>query len=139
MVSAAGTLVDRSNRTVAIVDHDQAVRDSFSVLLDGVGYSVHTFDSGLALIKSLPQLSPHCLLLEFHLPELNGQAVIEQLAGLGHSLPTVFMASHPRLLPDLADLGSSAIDILHKPIEENCLFQAIERAIDHFDAGGSIC
>ena len=139
MASSAGALRDRTKKTVAIVDHDQAVRDSFSVLLEGVGYAVHSFDSGGALIKSLPHLRPHCLLLEFHLPEPNGRAVVDRLAELGHRLPTVFMASHPRALPDLADLGSNAIDILHKPIEEHCLFQAIERAIEIFDAGGSIC
>ena len=138
MVSAAGAEGDRSKRTVAIVDHDQAVRESFSVLLSGVGYSVHTFDSGLALINSLPLLRPHCLLLEFHLPELNGQAVVDRLADLGHSLPTVLMASHPRAVPGLVELGSNAVDILHKPIEEIWLAREIEAHGAITTAGGNL-
>ena len=95
MVSEDVTEHERIRKTVAIVDHDPAVRDSFSVLLDGAGYGVHAFESGGSLISSLPRLNPHCLLLEFHLPELNGLAVVDRLTKLGHAMPVVFMASHP--------------------------------------------
>lgn len=114
---------------IAVVDHDDAVRESFSVLLEGVGYLVQTYESGLALLRDMPDVAANCLLLELNLPDLEGRRLVHRLCELGHDLPTVLMSTHPRIMLDTREYGPNVTAILQKPIEERYLFEAIEQAI----------
>jgi two-component system, LuxR family, response regulator FixJ len=47
---------------VHVVDDDEAVRDSLSVLLESAGLSVRTYDSATAFLDALPRLGAGCVL-----------------------------------------------------------------------------
>ncbi|MGI9520315.1 MAG: response regulator transcription factor [Hyphomicrobiaceae bacterium] len=119
----------KSKGAIAVVDSDAAVRESFSVLLEGVGYLVRTYGSGVALLSSLPLFGPGCLLLEARRRNAEASRLLGRLSELGHELPTVLMANHPDAIPASHLLSSSVTSVLHKPIDEANLFGAIEHAL----------
>jgi FixJ family two-component response regulator len=118
-----------SKGAIAVVDSDAAVRESFSVLLEGVGYLVRTYESGLALLSSLPLFGRGCLLLETRRRNAEAAQLMSWLSKRGHDLPTVLMANHPNAVPATHLLPPFVTSVLHKPIEEASLFSAIEHAL----------
>ena len=124
--------IDRAKPLISVVDGDSAVRDSFAVLLEGVGYEVRAFASGLDFLVGLSESAGDCLLTDMHLPDLDGPALMEKVDASGLRLPTILMVTQPRLLAGLGGRYPDVAAILQKPIREDCLFSAIETALGHF-------
>jgi FixJ family two-component response regulator len=114
---------------IAVVDDDSAVRESFSVLLNGVGYLVKTYASGLELLQELPRTSTQCVLAATHLADLSGPQLLERIHEVGNGIPTLLMANHSREIPALSTLAPNLVGLLLKPVEEADLLTAIEAAI----------
>ena len=69
-------------RTVLIVDDHDAFRESASALLEAEGFAVvgEAADGGAAITET-ERLRPQVVLLDIQLPDIDGFAVCEQLAG----------------------------------------------------------
>lgn len=101
---------DPGERSIAIVDDDHAVRDSLHFLLEAVGYSVRPFASAaeflLADIRTIA-----CLILDHHMPEMTGLALVDRLRRDGVLLPIMLITGSPT--PDMeaqaAALGISKV------------------------------
>ena len=70
---------------VHVVDDDEAVRDSLSLLLEAAGLSVRTYDSATAFLKALPNLAAGCVLTDVRMPELDGLELQTTPDGARHS------------------------------------------------------
>ena len=114
---------------IAIVDGDEAVRDSFFPLLEGVGYSVSAFPTGADLLAALPDFDPSVMLLGSQLPDFNAHHLLQHVHQLQIRIPTIILANHMLELPKLEDMVPSPAALLLKPVEEMQLFEAIEKAI----------
>jgi FixJ family two-component response regulator len=112
---------------VFIVDDDDAVRDSLSVLLRTDYADVREFSSGRQFLAEVDPASNGCLLLDINLPEMSGFDLMERMKAAGYRLPTILItgqggkASRARA----AELG--AIALLDKPIEYSILIEALDR------------
>jgi FixJ family two-component response regulator len=118
--------------TVFIVDDDPAVRDSLRTLLECHGIGVCDFASGAAFLDSygLGSLGRGCLLLDIHMPSLDGFAVLQRLAAAGRAaIPTLLMTGKVDMATRRRAQQSSAAGLLEKPLEENVLITAIRRLI----------
>jgi DNA-binding NarL/FixJ family response regulator len=69
-------------RTVLIVDDHEAFRESAAALLEAEGFAVvgEAADGGSAIAQA-ERLRPEVVLLDIQLPDLDGFAVAEQIAG----------------------------------------------------------
>ena len=114
---------------IAVADRDDAVRESFSALLGGAGYQVDTYHSGHALLSALPSMRADCLLLEAHLPDISAPRLLLDIHRTGLKLPSVLMADHALELPDISSIEPNPVALLFRPIQESCLFDAIETAL----------
>ena len=79
------------SRTVVIVDDDEGYRDSLEALLWSLGFESFAFGCGrdfLAACESFSNNSPAtCVLLDYHLPDINGLDVLDALARKRTSFP----------------------------------------------------
>ena len=105
----------KDTSTVAVVDDDEAVRDSTRFLLEVEGYSVATFASAIEFLKA--EVGRFlCLLLDQHMPQMTGLELVEQLRSNGIAIPTMLMTGLPsRAIVARADaLGIERV--LEKPL-----------------------
>ena len=65
--------------SVAIIEDDQQVRRALERLLTTVGYDVRTFSSAEDFVAGLSVSVPACLVLDAHLPKMDGLALFEWL------------------------------------------------------------
>ena len=114
--------------TVAVVDDDEAVRDSLRFLLETAGFDVDIFASACQFLKSGYAARATCVLVDQHMPRTTGLDLLRQLRGLGNMVPVALMTGSPSIeLTRLAlELGVS--DVMEKPLADEALFDFIARA-----------
>ena len=117
-----------------MVDDCKHLRKALERLLRSAGMDVETFPSGAEFLDAMRSRKPDCLVLDLHMPEMDGFEVQSRLAQSGGTrLPVVVITaddtpeSHRRAL-----VGGAAAYVL-KPIDEQVLLDAIAAAISKQD------
>ena len=117
-----------SNETVYIVDDDPAVLDAIDTIIRGVGLRTKSFSDPQDFITSISSADTGCLILDLHMPQLDGLEVLEQLEAKKCRLPTIVITADIHA-PIAARALAKAVDVLEKPIDPHVLIAAIQRAI----------
>jgi FixJ family two-component response regulator len=112
---------------IAVVDDDYGVRKGLERLLRSLGFSVQAYASGEDFLAAVHLSQPDCVLLDLHLPGVNGLEVLRQLIAMHADFPTIIMTGNPNFSPDPAPAGAAAF--LLKPLEDTQLLSALENAL----------
>ncbi|GHC24454.1 MULTISPECIES: response regulator transcription factor [Gemmobacter] len=115
-------------RPVYLVDDDAAVRQALTLLLSTVDIPVTGFADPQAFLARLPQLTPGCLILDIRMPVISGLKLQERLAELAVDWPTIVMSGHGDIEACRRAFRNGAIDFLSKPVDEQDLIDAIQKA-----------
>lgn len=129
--------MDWSGSTVYVVDDDDAVRRSMTRLLRAAGCTAETFASAEELLARAPLSGPGCILLDVQMPGMNGLDLFERMSEAGIALPVVFLSARGTIPMSVRAMKQGAVDFLVKPVTEDVLFQALERAITRFRSEAS--
>ena len=120
--------IPEARDAVFIVDDDEAVRDSVQVLLAARGFDALAFDSAAAILASLETRRPVCLIVDLHMPAINGIELLKTLIVRGIRLPAVMITGRiDRTSRRWAQEAGAAI-VLEKPFTDDELFEAIRAA-----------
>jgi FixJ family two-component response regulator len=113
---------------VAVIDDEDCVRKSVERLLRSAGMEITTFASGHEfLLRSGRRFD--CLVLDVHMPLVDGFEVYEHFLRAGIRLPVVVITGHDSA-EDRARAASLGIrSYLRKPIDEQVLIDAIAGAV----------
>jgi two-component system response regulator FixJ len=117
--------------SVAIVDDDPSVRCGLLRFCDVAGLTANAYASGCELIAALDgtRATPDCLLIDAHMPEMNGLELHRHLVTRGVSLPTIVFTAEdsPELSAQFTCAG--VVRYLQKPLPCRELLAAIENAV----------
>jgi FixJ family two-component response regulator len=116
---------------IAIVDDDAAVLRGLSRLLRSHAFRVKTYGSGQELLAALPDGLPKCLIVDFQMPEMNGFELQQHLISNGITIPTILITAHGDAAIDSPPAEDTFVARLRKPLHEEALFSAIDRAMDN--------
>ena len=114
---------------VAVVDDEESVRKALSRLLRSAGMDAHVFPSGEEFIAALPDLIMDCVVLDLHMPKINGFEVLARLAQLDRRLPVIVITGHDTTETRSRILVDGVAAYLLKPVDDSKLLQAIEAAV----------
>lgn len=125
-----------SEPTIFIVDDDQAVRESLTFLLQAEGLAVECYASAQAFLEGYDPEKTGCLLLDIHMPGMNGREMIPLLAALRIDLPVIVITGHGdgELARELMREGIA--DCLEKPFSRGLLLETIYRVLRQENADG---
>ena len=114
---------------IAVVDDDPSIVKSLSRALRLDGYEVATFGSGQDFLCTVSTSIPCCLVLDVHMPKMNGFELQDQLVAQGVRLPIIFMTSNdtPQTRAHAHQTGSSGFFL--KPFDSRALSKAIADAV----------
>jgi two-component system, LuxR family, response regulator FixJ len=117
-------------RAVAIVDDDDAVRDSLRFWLEIVGHTVETFASAAEFLTA-DQRPIACLILDHHMPGMTGLELAERLRTDGSLIPILLVTGSPSptIAARAAELGVNRV--LEKPPGEEDVVTFITAARGH--------
>ena len=117
-----------SRRLVAVVDDDDAVRDSLRFLLEIAGHSVATYGSAAQFLLDAPVDQLSCLVVDQHMPDQTGLQLVAHLRADGVSLPVALITGSPSA--DLIRLARelNVAEVMEKPLNDDTLLDFIARA-----------
>ncbi|WP_111412623.1 response regulator transcription factor [Billgrantia lactosivorans] len=113
---------------IAVVDDDEALRDSLAWLLDSVGLATRAFADGEAFLAAGADACD-AVLLDVRMPGLSGLQVQQRLNERGDSAPVIFMTGHGDVPMAVAALKAGAFDFIEKPFNQQQLIDAVQQAL----------
>jgi two-component system, LuxR family, response regulator FixJ len=122
---------------IAVVDDEEPIRKALMRLMRSVGLGVETFASGPEFLQSLDTRLPDCVVLDLHMPHMDGFNVQAQLARKHAALPVIIMTGHD--LPQAREraMAGGASAFLRKPVLDRTLLGAISAATASAQPGAS--
>jgi FixJ family two-component response regulator len=119
----------RSEPVVFVVDDDEAVRDSLSMLMRSVGLAVETYPSALEFLDRFDASRTGCLVLDVRMPGMSGIELQERLAAKKATLPIIFVTGHGDVPMAVQALRTGAVDFIQKPFSDQALLDRIQQAL----------
>ncbi|MCB9942197.1 MAG: response regulator transcription factor [Geminicoccaceae bacterium] len=113
---------------VIVVDDDEAVRDSLSLLLDSEGVNVRTMASGDELLAALDGLGHGVVLLDIRMPGTNGLEVLRVLGERAPDLVIIMITGHGDVPMAVRAMRLGAVDFIEKPFADNRILDAVRSA-----------
>ena len=114
---------------VSVVDDDPSVRRSLARLVKGAGYRVEAFASAHEFLTRPPEEGPACLVLDVRMPGLTGLDLQETLSIAAHWTSIIFITGYRDVRASVKAMKAGAVDFLTKPVDDQELLGAIERAV----------
>jgi FixJ family two-component response regulator len=114
---------------IAVVDDDPAVLRALGRLLRSRAFRIQTFESGQDFLAVLPHGLPECLIVDVQMPGMSGLELQQHLAGNGILIPTIMITAHGEAALRGPHEEAGLVAFLLKPVQENSLFAAINKAI----------
>jgi two-component system response regulator FixJ len=125
----------RDDRLVYVVDDDEAVRESLSILLESKGYTVRAFSTALEFLAAAPTLRPGCLVADIRMPEMDGLALQQRLVEPGSPFPLVVVTGHGDVPLAVRAMKAGAIDFIEKPFPADAILGSINAALQRLGQG----
>lgn len=116
-------------QTVFLVDDDQGMRDSLTLILELAGYRVKSFASPNDFLEAFSPEARGCLLLDQRMPEMSGLDLQGVLLERGCLLPIIFLSAFGDVPTTVRAIQGGAIDFLEKPATTEVLLQRIQAAL----------
>lgn len=117
--------------SVLIADDDKNVRKMVRVLLESEGYTVHEAPDGKVALEVIDAHSPDVLVLDVHMPEIDGLGVLRKLQADNPVAQRVVLLTGATEEEDyLRGYGAGADDYVAKPFEPDTLLNAIAKVME---------
>jgi two-component system, LuxR family, response regulator FixJ len=119
---------DIAKHVILVVDDDEAVRNSLRNMMESQGFEVCAFSNGHDLLNkaSLPAIG--CLIVDYHMPAMNGLELVSALRGRGASIPAILITGNPtKYVRDRA--AAIAVLVVEKPQLGSYLLDCVRDAI----------
>jgi FixJ family two-component response regulator len=123
---------------VYIIDDDEAVLDSLSLLLDSVGIDNTIYASAQLFLDAIQQRSikaiSGCIVLDIRMPGMSGLECQLKLKELECPLPIIFITGHGDVPMAVQAIKKGALEFIQKPFREQELLDCIQRALQENQA-----
>ena len=117
-------------KQIFIVDDDASVCRALDILLITYGFTVDTFTSAVEFFSAVPNSVPGCLIMDIHMPVLDGWEALAHLAALGSSRPVIIISADKNSSVKKRALKAGAAGYLQKPFNDQELVDIINIAVE---------
>jgi FixJ family two-component response regulator len=121
--------MDEPGGMVFVIDNDPSVCRGLSRLLRSAGYETETFYSAADYLEREPFDGAGCLVLDIRMPQMSGTELQLRLNEQHSDLPIIFLTGHGNLPMGIKAMKRGAEDFLTKPVDEEALLDAVQRAL----------
>ena len=118
-----------SSSPVVVIDDDESVRDALTGLFQSVGLATRSYGSVQAFLNSGPSDDVGCIVLDIRLPGRSGLEFQETLSRSGAGRSVVLISAHVDVQMAVRAMKAGAVDVLSKPVREQDLLEAVNRAL----------
>lgn len=114
---------------IFVIDDDDAVRESVTMLLATIGVSTRSYRDCLSFLNDPDGKMADGLVLDVRLPGINGLEFQAQFADRIGEVPVIFISGHGDIPMAVRAMEQGALDFLQKPFSEQALIDRVNQAI----------
>lgn len=116
---------------ISLVDDDESIRRTTTLLIKSFGFQTAVFESAEAFLRSGQVHDTSCLIVDVQMPGMNGLELQSHLAAAGYKIPIIFITAYDNKESRKQALQAGAIAFLGKPFNDELLLQAIRSALQY--------
>src|ERR1039457_3962233 len=117
-----------NNKNVYIVDDDESVCRALKTFLMTFDFEVKTFNSAKSFFDAVSNDDHGCLVLDIHMPDVDGWAMQKKIIDSGAKRPVIFISAEKQDDATLRALKAGAVGFLQKPFNGQALVDLINVA-----------
>jgi len=117
---------------IFVVDDDQSIRETLSILFTNEGYKVVCFVDGPALLAVARERYPACILLDVHIPGRSGLDVLKELRADDYPAPIFIISGQGDIPMAVQAIQNGALDFIQKPFSGDEIVARVSQAIHAF-------
>ena len=114
---------------IFIIDDDERVRQSLSLLMVSAGYEVYAYSAPEEFISSGESNVTGCILLDIFLDGASGLDMQEEISKKFFCLPIIYITGQGDIPMSVQAFKKGAINFLQKPVDDQLLLVAVEEAL----------
>lgn len=116
---------------IMVVEDDPGIRRILRFQLETAGYEVAEASNGLVALEMINDVEPDLVLLDYMMPQMNGQAVCRKIREQRrfHDTPIIFLTAKTDSESKIMSLGDGANDYLTKPYDPKELLLRIRNLL----------
>jgi two-component system response regulator FixJ len=120
---------EQSLEQICVVDDDEGVADSLKLLLETFGYDVRSYNAGADLLADDSRRAAGCLIIDQHMPRMDGLDLVDRLQKEGVRVPTILISGRldTNTKERAASLGITSV--LEKPFAADRLVGLVRMAL----------
>lgn len=117
-------------RHIYIADDDESMCRALSILLVACGFIVDTFTSAESFFRAVPDSAQGCLILDIHMPGLDGWETLSRIIKSGSKRPVILISADKN--GGLGEKASKAgaTGFLQKPFNGQALIDLINTVVE---------
>ena len=115
---------------IIFIDDDADIRQALTQTLALEDLSVQSFADGASALPQLSRDFPGIVLCDYHMPGMDGLAVLEAIQQLDESIPVIILTGQGDISTAVAAMRNGAYDFIEKPFHHDGLIEIIKRALD---------
>jgi FixJ family two-component response regulator len=123
-------LVDRTSKLIAIIDDDEAMRDSLRDLMEAAGLVARCFGSAEEFLESDLHTRAACLIVDIHMPNMSGLQLLARLKEEECDIPIICITAHGDARMRIRAMREGAVEFLSKPFDHHLLLKGVRAALD---------
>jgi signal transduction histidine kinase len=115
-------------KTILIVDDEEGIRKVLSIALSDMGYRVFTAENGAAALRVFKAERPQIVLTDIKMPEMDGIELLRRLKQEQPETEVIMITGHGDMDLAIKSVKYEATDFVTKPINDEVLEIALNRA-----------
>jgi FixJ family two-component response regulator len=119
---------------VMIVDDDDSIRQAVRRLMKSYGFAVETFASADEFLGSDRLAKTSCLILDIHMPGMNGLELQKRVVASGFVVPIIFITAFTDDRARTQAMNAGAAGYLAKPFSDDELLSCIHSVLENAGA-----
>ena len=118
------------SKRILVVDDEKTIRQSLKAGLTDRGYEVFTHDCGKGVKDKIKKYSPHLVILDIKLPEVNGIEVLKRIVRYDPEVFVIMITAYGDTQTVVNSIKEGAYDYIEKPFDLDQLLIIINKAFD---------
>jgi two-component system response regulator FixJ len=127
-----------SRPVVVIVDDDEPLRDSISLMLQIQGHETKAFPSASAVLEWLRPETQAVVVSDVRMPGMSGLELIQTMRAHHCLQPAIMVTAHADVPLAVQAMKAGASDFFEKPFDAMELARAVTRLIDGLKAAAAV-
>jgi FixJ family two-component response regulator len=115
---------------IAIIDDDEAMRDSIRDLIESAGLGARCFGSAEEFLESDLRTRAACLIVDIRMPKMSGLELQAGLKEEGCDIPIIFITAYGNARMRIQAMREGAVEFLAKPFDHQLMLKTVRAALD---------